>query len=104
MGSAGAADLPGNVGPDLSEIGNAGRDDAWLFNYVYDARAYVPQTLMPPWESHGIFSDQEIGHIVAFLKTLRAPARFKDELDDPDKRPPVVEKRDNLDSMINPAI
>jgi L-cysteine S-thiosulfotransferase len=104
MGSAGAADLPGNVGPDLSEIGNAGRDDAWLFNYVYDARAYVPQTLMPPWGSHGIFSDQEIGHIVAFLKTLRAPARFKDALDDPDKRPPVVEKRDNLDSMINPAM
>ena len=27
MGPAGGADLPGNVGPDLSEIGNAGRDD-----------------------------------------------------------------------------
>jgi sulfur-oxidizing protein SoxA len=59
---------------------------------------------MPPWGSHGIFSDQEIGHIVAFLKTLRAPAKFKDALDDPDKRPPAVEKRDNLDSMINPAM
>jgi sulfur-oxidizing protein SoxA len=31
--------LPGNVGPDLSEIGNAGRSDQWLFNYVYDARS-----------------------------------------------------------------
>ena len=40
MGPAGGADLPGNVGPDLSEIGNAGRDDEWLFNYVYDARVY----------------------------------------------------------------
>src|SRR5438034_666571 len=28
MGPAGGADLPGNVGPDLSEIGNAGRDEA----------------------------------------------------------------------------
>ena len=35
MGPAGNADLPGNVGPDLSEIGNAGREDEWLFNYVY---------------------------------------------------------------------
>ena len=26
MGPAGGADLPGNVGPDLSEIGSAGRD------------------------------------------------------------------------------
>ena len=40
MGQAGGADLPGNVGPDLSEIGNAGRDDEWLFNYVNDPRVY----------------------------------------------------------------
>ena len=48
MGPAGGADLPGNVGPDLSEIGNAGRDDEWLFNYVNDARVYNPDTVMPP--------------------------------------------------------
>ena len=51
MGPAGGADLPGNVGPDLSEIGNAGREDEWLFNYVYDARVYNPETVMPPWGS-----------------------------------------------------
>src|SRR5262245_49217226 len=104
MGPAGGADLPGNVGPDLSEIGNAGRDDEWLFNYVHDPRVYNPESVMPPWGTHGIFNDQEIGHIVAFLKTLKAPARFKNELDDPAKRPPPVEKRDNLDSLVNPAI
>ena len=49
MGQAGNADLPGNVGPDLSEIGNAGREDEWLFNYIYDARVYNPETVMPPW-------------------------------------------------------
>src|ERR1041385_8015286 len=49
MGPAGGADLPGNVGPDLSEIGNAGREDEWLFNYVYDARVYNADTVMPPW-------------------------------------------------------
>ena len=59
---------------------------------------------MPPWGSHGIFDDAEIGHMVAFLKTLKGPAPFKRELDDPEKRPPPVEKRDNLDSVVNPAM
>ncbi len=51
MGPAGGANLPGNVAPDLSEIGNAGREDEWLFNYIYDARVYNPETVMPPWGS-----------------------------------------------------
>jgi sulfur-oxidizing protein SoxA len=104
MGPAGGADLPGNVGPDLSEIGNAGRDDVWLFNYVHDARVYNPTTVMPPWGTHGLFSDAEIKDIVAFLKTLKTPAKFRTTLDDPTKRPPPVETRDNLDPLLNPGM
>lgn len=104
MGPAGGANLPGNVAPDLSEIGNAGREDEWLFNYIYDGRVYNPDTVMPPWGSHGFFDDQEINDMVAFLKTLKSPAVFKTELDDPTKRPPPVEKRDNLDPIENPAM
>lgn len=104
MGQAGNAELPGNVGPDLSEIGNAGREDEWLFNYVYDARVYNPETVMPPWGSHGFFTDAEINDIVAFLKTLKKSAVFKTELDNPTKRPPPVEKRDNLDPIENPGM
>jgi len=104
MGPAGGADLPGNVGPDLSEIGNAGRDDEWLLNYVYDARVYNPETIMPPWGTHGVFDDKEIGDIVAFLKTLKAPASFNTELDDPGKRPLPVERRANLDPLENPGM
>ena len=104
MGQAGNADLPGNVGPDLSEIGNAGRDDEYLFNYVYDGRVYNPETVMPPWGGHGLFSDQEINDIVAFLKTLKKPAVFKTELDNPEKRPAPVEKRENLDPIENPGM
>ena len=104
MGPAGGANLPGNVAPDLSEIGNAGREDEWLFNYIYDGRVYNPDTVMTPWGSHGLFDDQEINDMVAFLKTLKSPAVFKTELDDPAKRPPPVEKRDNLDSIENPAM
>jgi sulfur-oxidizing protein SoxA len=104
MGSAGNADLPGNVGPDLSEIGNAGREDEWLFNYVNDARVYNPETVMPPWGTNQLFNDQEIGDIVAFLKTLKSPAKFRAEMDDPSKRPDPVEKRDNLDPTENPGM
>src|SRR5581483_2480247 len=103
MGPAGGADLPGNVGPDLSELGNWGRDDERLFNYVNDARVYNPATVMPPWGTHGLFNDEEIGHIVAFLKTLKSPAKFKTALDDPNQRPAPVEKRDNMDPMVNPG-
>jgi sulfur-oxidizing protein SoxA len=104
MGPAGGADLPGNVGPDLSEIGSGGRDDEWLFNYVYDARVFNPETVMPPWGTNGVFDDKEVGDIVAFLKTLKVPAKFNSELDDPNKRPMPVERRTNLDPLENPGM
>ena len=96
-------ETPGNVGPDLSEIGKAGRTDQQLFNYVFDARVYNPKSVMPPWGKHGFYSEAEIKDIVAFLKTLKTPARFADPLDDPEKRPRPVEDRDALDPFVNPA-
>lgn len=104
MGPAGNADLPGNVGPDLSEIGSAGREDEWLFNYVNDPRVYNAETVMPPWGSHGLFNDQEMNDIVAFLKTLKTPAKYRSAVDDPFKRPAPVENRDNLDDLVNPGM
>ncbi len=97
-------ELPGDVGPDLSEIGTQGRTDEHLFNYVYDARVYNPQTVMPPWGAHGIFTDEEIRDIVAFLKSLTTPTNFADPLDNPVRRPVPVEDRDNLDEFVNPAM
>lgn len=104
MGQAGNADLPGNVGPDLSMIGASGRDDEYLFNYIYDARLFNPETVMPPWGTHGIFKEEEILHIVAFLQTLKEPAKFPTEFDDPAKRLVPVEDRDNLDPFVNPGM
>jgi sulfur-oxidizing protein SoxA len=104
MGQAANADMPGNVGPDLSEIGKAGLDDETLFNFVYDARVYNPDSVMPPWGTHGLFTDAEIGHIVAYLKSLTKPAVFPTEVDDPGKRRPPVETRDNLDDLVNPGL
>ena len=77
----------------MGQAGNAGLKDEELFNFVYDARVYHAETIMPPWGTNGLFSDAEIGHIVAFLKTLTKPAVFPTEVDDPNKRPPPVETR-----------
>ncbi|MEK0084696.1 sulfur oxidation c-type cytochrome SoxA [Benzoatithermus flavus] len=96
-------ELPGNVGPDLSEIGKADRSDEYLFNYVWDARVYNPETVMPPWGAHGYYDAAEIGDIVAFLKTLDRPASFANPLDDPARRPVPVEDRDWTDPFVNPA-
>lgn len=96
-------EMPGNVGPDLSTVGTLGYDDRHLFNMVYDARVYNPDTVMPPWGTHALFTDAEIMDIVAFLKTLTSPAVFKTEIDDPAKRPVPKETRDNLDVFTNPG-
>lgn len=104
MGPAGGANLPGNVGPDLSEIGATKRDDVSLYNYIYDPRTVNPDSVMPPWGTHQVFNDQEIMDMVAFLQTLKSPAPFKTVLDDPNKRPAPVEKRENLDPLENPGM
>ncbi|MEO7728118.1 MAG: sulfur oxidation c-type cytochrome SoxX, partial [Burkholderiales bacterium] len=68
---------PGNVGPDLSAIG-ASRDDQYLFNYVYDARIYNPNSIMPPWGAYQVYRLDEVRDIVAFLKTLKEPYAITD--------------------------
>jgi sulfur-oxidizing protein SoxA len=103
-GPASAGAQVGNVAPDLSEIGNAGRTDEWFYNYIFDARVYNPETVMPPWGRHGLYSDAEIRHMVAFLKTLKTPIKYRTAVDDPDKRPVPKEDRDNLDAMVNPGM
>jgi L-cysteine S-thiosulfotransferase len=94
---------PGNVGPDLSTIG-AMRDDAWLFNYVYDPRTQNANSIMPPWGAHRLFNVAEIRDIVAFLKTLKTPYHNSDPQDDPATRTPPRDTRDNLDPTENPAM
>jgi sulfur-oxidizing protein SoxA len=103
MGPA-SVNVPGNVGPDLSEIGAAGREDEWLYNYIYDPRVYNPESVMPPWGAHGVFNEEEIGHLVVFLKSLKSKVTFANPIDDPAKRPVPVEDRDNLDALVNPGM
>jgi L-cysteine S-thiosulfotransferase len=96
-------ETPGNAGPDLSEIGDAGRPDEYLFNYIWDPRHLNADSAMPPWGAHGFYTREEIIDVVAFLKTLKKPATFRNALDDPNKRPLPVEDRDALDPFVNPG-
>jgi sulfur-oxidizing protein SoxA len=95
----------GNVGPDLSTYGDRGLPDEFVFTAIYDARSFFPNTVMPPWGTAGVFTPEEIVHIVAFLKTLKGPLPAEK---DPDRNPATRAKPvgfgDNLDPTNNPAV
>jgi sulfur-oxidizing protein SoxA len=95
----------GNVGPDLSTIGDRGLDDAHLYQVIYDPRVLFPHTLMPPWGVTGALTPAEIVDVVAYLQTLRGPrAPEKDAERDPGTRAKPRGFGDNLDPTNNPAI
>jgi sulfur-oxidizing protein SoxA len=95
----------GNVGPDLSTFGDRNLPDEYVFNMIYDARHVFPQTTMPPWGTSGVLKPEDIGHIVAFLKTQRGPLPpEKNRERNPETRPKPVGFGDNLDPTNNPAV
>jgi sulfur-oxidizing protein SoxA len=63
--------LPGDVGPNLSAYGTWGRDAAYTFQQVWDARAHNPLTIMPPFGTNELLSEAEVAHIVTYLQTLK---------------------------------
>ncbi len=62
---------PGSRGPDLSHYGSTGRGDAETYAMVYDMRARIPDTLMPPFGTNAILDDQELRDVVAYLQASR---------------------------------
>ena len=95
----------GNVGPDLSTLADRNLPDAYLYQQLWDPRVVYPRTVMPPWGAQGVFTPEEIVHIVAYLKTLRGPvAPEKDRERNPFTRTRPVGFGDNLDPTNNPAV
>lgn len=100
----------GNVGPDLSVIGDRRLPDQYLFDLIWDARLFFPQTVMPPWGPAGLFTPEEVVHLVAFLQTQKGNPPFvpppeKDPARNPWTRPrPVYYYGDHLDPTNNPAV
>jgi sulfur-oxidizing protein SoxA len=99
----------GSIGPDLSTYGDRSLPDQFVFNLIYDARLYFPNTSMPPWGTAGIFTAEEVVHIVAFLKTQKGNPPFvlppeKDLARNPFTRKLEYYFGDNLDPTYNPAV
>jgi len=95
----------GSAGPDQSTIGDRKLPDQYLYQAVWDARAFFPHTVMPPWGTAGIFTSAEIVDIVAYLQTLKGPvAPDKDRDRNPFTRARPTGFGDNLDPTNNPAI
>lgn len=95
----------GSVGPDLSALADRKLSDAYLYQQLWDPRVVFPKTVMPPWGLQGVFTPEELVHLVAYLQTLRGPAAVET---DPDRNPFTRRKPvgfgDNLDPTNNPGV
>jgi sulfur oxidation c-type cytochrome SoxA/sulfur oxidation c-type cytochrome SoxX len=102
----------GNVGPDLRAIGARGIPDEFLYQIVYDPRViYGPDTPMAPFGASGMWTPEEIVHVVAYLQSLKGnpPGQPEKVTDDPQWDPrtrPVVRPAygDPLDITANPGL
>jgi sulfur-oxidizing protein SoxX len=63
-------DLPGTIGPALSDIKTKYPDRNDLIAIVSDETRRNPQTVMPPFGRNRILTEKEINAIVDFLQTL----------------------------------
>ena len=62
--------LPGSIGPALTDIKSKYPDRAELVAILVDATKRNPLTVMPPFGRNRILNDKEISAIVDFLQTL----------------------------------
>jgi L-cysteine S-thiosulfotransferase len=63
-------DLPGTIGPELSDIKSKFPDRNELVAILYDETKRNPLTVMPPFGRNRILTEKEINAIVDFLQTL----------------------------------
>src|SRR6201991_5320908 len=63
-------DLPGTIGPELSDIKSKFPDRNELVAILYDETKRNPLTVMPPFGRNRILTEKEISAIVDFLQTL----------------------------------
>jgi L-cysteine S-thiosulfotransferase len=63
-------DLPGSIGPELSDIKQKYPDRKDLVAILNDESKRNPSTVMPPFGRNRILTEQEINAIVDFLQTL----------------------------------
>lgn len=105
-------EMPGNVGPSLLGYGANKREEAWIFEQIFDSRTHGGG-FCPPFGTTGALpkdrqfsgpDHQGIADIAAYLRTLDEQGGAPTGLDDPLTRPPPNEDRDPLDPTENPAM
>jgi len=63
-------DWPGTVGLNLNRFKQRQYQDAAVYQQIFDARVLNPNTVMPPYGSHNILTEQEIRDLVAYLQSI----------------------------------
>jgi L-cysteine S-thiosulfotransferase len=101
----------GNVGPDLRTIGDRQMPDSVLYQIVYDPRViFGPDSPMAPFGASGMWTPEQIVHVVAYLQTLKAewtmkPPAMGDKQWNPYTRDVVrLDFGDPRDPTANPAL
>lgn len=62
---------PGTLGNTLSHYGQYQYEDGKVFQQIFDARVFNPNTVMPPYGTHGLLTQQDIRDLVAYLQSRR---------------------------------
>jgi sulfur-oxidizing protein SoxA len=102
----------GNVGPDLRTIGDRGLPDSHLYQVVYDPRViFGPDSPMAPFGASGMWTEEEIVHVVAYLQSLKGkPAGVPPKVTDDKQWNPFTRDvvrpayGDALDPTANPGL
>ena len=61
---------PGTVGNSLLHYQRYGYKDAQIYQQIFDARIFNPHTVMPPYGSNNLLSEQDIRDLVAYLQSI----------------------------------
>ena len=62
--------LMGTTAPPLIQMQARFPDKKKLYEQIWDARKRNPNTIMPPFGSHGMLSSEEVNAVVDYLYTL----------------------------------
>ncbi|GBE00908.1 cytochrome c [bacterium BMS3Bbin06] len=66
-------EFPGDIGPNLVDAmkGFTPKDRDTVRQWVWDARKFNPDTIMPPFGPKKILTKQQVDDVVAYLYTLK---------------------------------
>ncbi len=64
---------PGDIGPDLEEAMQSygPGDRAEVRQWIWDAREFMPHTIMPPFGANKILTPEQIDDVVEYLYSLK---------------------------------